>query len=683
MANDDDRQKRADELYARLKQLSSGTGSKPPDPPPPKEGPRLVHSRPPQPKSAALAGALDYANRNCPVFPTHWVRADGTCSCGDPECKKSKGKHPYRVFSWPKDASKDPVQVQRWFAQYPYINFGVPTGKGSFTVLDVDGEVGKETLRTMELENCELPETPRAITGRDGLHILFDHEPGIANSTRFAPGLDIKNDGGYVVGVGSKTVGPYVWEVGYELGTIPLAKMPEWLVEKIKAAGTNGHGYQMPKLDTMVEGSGRNDALYRLGRSMKAKGLPEEAVRDAMEATNRRLQQPLGDRELRLLTANVMQQPDRREFVPAVVNGNGGVPALADDPYKDRRPVDAFEAWQIMSTEPRVYPIAGLLRKGASLGMSGLMGAGKTTLMLNMVKGLAEGSEVLGRKCMESKVLVVASPKEYDNWCETIGFWGIAGKVFIIESPKTHFGDATEQAAWFEAMMDEYGCQAFALDTLFDFYGSPTNQSGDQNRIIMNEQAPLLQRVRERGFYGIVGGHQPKSEAQAETPRDAEEAFGGHSGWMAQHRMRLTLRRKSRQNIGTTIIAILTGKGGYGDDGILEEQLLSYDAERRTVKLDGPFSQYLGKAAMPEMIDAIRGLGDKENPWVTMTKLKDDTKKAEKWIRAGLKEGIAQGIIQTNGKKRKGKLWTLAEFLSQEGLFELPNDDEPKKREPD
>jgi hypothetical protein len=183
----------------------------------------------------------------------------------------------------------------------------------------------------------------------------------------------------------------------------------------------------------------------------------------------------------------------------------------------------------------------------------------------------------------------------------------------------------------------------------------------------MNEQAPLLQCVRERGYVGIVGGHQPKSEARTDDPREPEEAFAGHSGWMAQHRMRVSLRRK-----GKGYTAILTGRGGYGDTGILEEHLLAYDAETRLVTLAGLFAKHLGKAALPEVLETLRAL----NKWCAMSALEKEIGRGEKFIRPGLKEGIAQGLIQTNGKNARAKRWATADYQeeqTQEDLWE-PDD---------
>jgi hypothetical protein len=148
---------------------------------------------------------------------------------------------------------------------------------------------------------------------------------------------------------------------------------------------------------------------------------------------------------------------------------------------------------------------------------------------------------------------------------DTIGFWELKGLVFLVKSTAAHFDDRAKTVNWFDYTMKKHECRTFVLDTLFDFFGMPPNTSGDVNRIVMNEQTPLLELVRERGYSGLVLGHAPKSEAKAIDPRDPEESesFGGHTAWTAQHRMRMTMRRKSQG-----VNAFVTGRGGYGDQGI-------------------------------------------------------------------------------------------------------------------
>lgn len=345
--------------------------------------------------------------------------------------------------------------------------------------------------------------------------------------------------------------------------------------------------------------------------------------------------------------------------------------------YVSAVPLEAWSAWQQIATETREYSVEGLIRWGATGAVSGLMGAGKTTFMINLVRSWATGEPFLGRVVKQSRTLVVASPKEIDNWLETLSRWGLKERVWVIESTKVQLGSPQKAADWFAWAMKEYGCTTFALDTLFDFFGMPSNNSGDQNRIVMNEQNALLSVARTEKYAGIGGGHQPKTEATALVPRDPEEAFSGQTGWMAQHRMRISLRRKSK---GFT--AIITGRGGYGDSGILEEMLLKYDDQTRLISLGGPFNEHLGEAAVGRVVEALKE-GDPDE-WVSRSELEKKTGLSKSFIKAGLKRGM-QGdfehpaVIEAdgNGRARRYRLVGIGQSVlrARAHSADLPKDD--------
>src|SRR5215472_2098179 len=106
-----------------------------------------------------LECALAYARHQIRVFHCHEIESDGECSCGKLDCS-SAGKHP-RHSGWQAEATTDPEQVKAWWRETPGSNIGVACGRESdLTVLDVDGDTGRDTLRELEFENGELPETP-------------------------------------------------------------------------------------------------------------------------------------------------------------------------------------------------------------------------------------------------------------------------------------------------------------------------------------------------------------------------------------------------------------------------------------------------------------------------------------------------------------------------------------------
>jgi hypothetical protein len=189
-----------------------------------------------------LPAALAYVNRfRWPVFPVHGI-LNGRCTCGNPECTRP-GKHPIGklVPHGLLDATLDEKHVKEWWRDMPYANIGVPTGLASgLVVLDVDvGKTGDESLWDLQERFEQLPATVMALTGGGGFHYLFLH-PGagikVRNSTSaIGPGLDIRGDGGYIVVPPSshKSGRRYEWELSCHPKDIPLAPVPDWLLERI------------------------------------------------------------------------------------------------------------------------------------------------------------------------------------------------------------------------------------------------------------------------------------------------------------------------------------------------------------------------------------------------------------------------------------------------------------------
>jgi hypothetical protein len=638
--------------------------------------------------TSKLPYAIAYARRSIAVFPLHNIESDRECSCGKLQCS-SAGKHP-RLNDWQALATRDEAQIAAWWKQWPDSNVGVKCGRDSdLTVLDVDGDAGRETLRDLEMENGELPETPIAITGSGGAHYYFKFEDGVGNAVRFAPGLDVRTEGGLVVGVGSITKRPYVWEEAFRLGELALARMPSWLADRIKVSGNKGGQapgkVMVPAVETMIEGSGRHNRMWQLGRSLRAQRFPDEAIVAALRETNNKFATPMAGGELEPLIHDILTLPDRPAFQAPMPNSSNGaagaLPMLAavldgaalaelETKYADRMSIEASIAYQQIISDQREYSWDHAIKDGCTAVIAALIGAGKTTYAMNLARAWALELEFLGRPCRQSKTLVVVSPKEYEAWADTIGFWGLKDLIYLVESTKAHFPDRNENVKWFDFLMQRNGCRTFVLDTLFDFFGMPPNTSGDSNRIAMNEQAPLLQLVRERNYSGLVTGHSPKSEANAIQPRDPEEAFGGHTAWTAQHRMRMTIGRRS-QGVNT----FLTGRGGYGDQGFLTEQLLRFDESTRLLALGGPFSERIGEAAMPSMIEALRGF---DRP-VTAGAIMRATLKSERWVRAGLNAAVKakdsqvkrlEGTKPKSGKKAAA-LYVLADRAPRDET-ELP-----------
>lgn len=108
-------------------------------------------------------------------------------------------------------ASGDPIGRTRKgmpVSPNPDFNIGVATGKG-LLVLDVDVKAGKGGLDSLLLlEEAGLPLSYRVRTPSGGLHVYLsvDRSAGVPNSVDNLPdfpGIDIRGDGGLVLGAGS------------------------------------------------------------------------------------------------------------------------------------------------------------------------------------------------------------------------------------------------------------------------------------------------------------------------------------------------------------------------------------------------------------------------------------------------------------------------------------------------
>lgn len=170
-----------------------------------------------------------------PVFGVdNFVR----CSCRDfIHCKDELGKHP-RSAHGVKDASRDEEWIRTAWKD-ELANIGVACGTISgFWALDVDPENGgADSLAELEAKNGKLPDTIEAITGSGGRHLLFLLPEGvnIRNRVGFAPGLDTRSSGGYIIVEPSlhKSGKRYAWEASSRPGDVPIVAAPNWLVERV------------------------------------------------------------------------------------------------------------------------------------------------------------------------------------------------------------------------------------------------------------------------------------------------------------------------------------------------------------------------------------------------------------------------------------------------------------------
>ena len=194
----------------------------------------------PEAEDELCRGASDLGARKLRVFPVWPARVDGDVS---------SGKIP-SLRDWPAKASTDAAVIQKWWrtawnngdrdVYVPGANIGIACGAASnLTVLDVDhrpdeGKDGPASLAGLVATHGPLPPGPVVCRGTSR-HYYFKYVSSLRNSVGALPGLDLKNEGGYVVAPPSihRTGMRYRWIAGTE--HLPPPEMPMWLINALEA----------------------------------------------------------------------------------------------------------------------------------------------------------------------------------------------------------------------------------------------------------------------------------------------------------------------------------------------------------------------------------------------------------------------------------------------------------------
>lgn len=231
-----------------------------------------------------LQSALELAANGLRVFPV------------EPNTKRPKAGMP-----WKEAATADPDRVQAWWKENPDFNIGIAAGAG-LVVVDVDVKNEKPGLASLAmLDMLGLPESFRVETPSGGVHVYLKTLRSHANkvdSLPNYPGIDIKSDGGYVLGPGSTLDGKAYAALG-EFGAVDAA--PAWFESEIdtptqRAANSNQPLVELDMPEALAKakdwlenrapeatlGAGSNNTTYSVAAELRAMGVSEPMALDLM-----------------------------------------------------------------------------------------------------------------------------------------------------------------------------------------------------------------------------------------------------------------------------------------------------------------------------------------------------------------------------------------------------------------
>jgi len=245
------------------------------------------------------------------------------------------------------------------------------------TVVDIDN--------IQEANKLHLPPTDTlAVKTRKGIHLYFLN--GWTKGAKIKSGathvIDIKTDGGYVVGPGSYFHdGSGQYEVIHD--SMISALTNEWVdfIEKHTATRLVDEARALYTSETMAEG-GRNDYLTSYAGYLRAGNASEDEVREALVIRNRNAcTPPLGDSELEVIIQSSMS------FAP-----NPSLVAMRE--YRERMKnamPDMFVKVRDLINEPVPKPmITNLFPAGGLNVLYGAPGTYKSFIALDWATSLAD-----------------------------------------------------------------------------------------------------------------------------------------------------------------------------------------------------------------------------------------------------------------------------------------------------
>ncbi len=207
------------------------------------------------------------------------------------------------AIRWEEFATRKPTKAE--YKSFNFDNYAIVCGEVSgITVVDIDLPDAKRTLEALNFSMTDYL-TPKVRTP-GGYHLYFKHHPGIRTGVGvIGKGVDVRSDGGYVVGPGSVVDGSvYNWVVSPE--EQELEEVPEWLLPGSRLLRRMGN---TPTLDNNIQEGGRNMAMIGLAGSLVGRKVPPNIVLETMLYINdRMLESPLPRAEV----AEVHASAERR-----------------------------------------------------------------------------------------------------------------------------------------------------------------------------------------------------------------------------------------------------------------------------------------------------------------------------------------------------------------------------------
>jgi predicted P-loop ATPase len=255
------------------------------------------------------------------IFPLYGIH---TSTAGTPSCMCAAGAKC-------KDVGKHPMVRWREYdgnERGPDGGYGIPTGvRNGIFVIDLDRRPAKGDKPAKDgvgsflaaANGRPIPDTASVLTPSGGVHLYYRLPPGffVPNKRALFEGVDVRGEGGYVVGPGS----PHKNGGTYQEVSETLTDAPAWLLELVSAPlegdkpvtvhrtiePTSPEGVRaiawakvlLASAEPAIEGQGGSDRLFAVACRLMYSALPLDVLQELVEEVyNPRCDPPWSQREI-------------------------------------------------------------------------------------------------------------------------------------------------------------------------------------------------------------------------------------------------------------------------------------------------------------------------------------------------------------------------------------------------
>jgi hypothetical protein len=314
-----------------------------------------------------------------------------------------------------KDATVDLGTIREWWQREPDANVAIATGASGLVVVDVDPRHGgDESLARLEQFIGSSLSTALVETGGGGRHFIFK-APADSQVTNRNPipgyeGIDVRADGGYIIGPGSRHASGrrYRWRDDIAPGPLP-PRLRDLLSSGAKPAPRNAAH------DGVVREGQRHSTLVRMAGTMRRAGFTAAAIEAALLEQNTSLDPPLDECEVRGIATSIS-----RYETSAATTGPRPL-RWTDDVSLAARPVPPML-------------VAPYIPERSVVVIPGAPAAGKTFLALGMALAIGTGRNFLGCTVSRSGPVVMVAAEGAEHLQKRIHAWKRSERMATDES---------------------------------------------------------------------------------------------------------------------------------------------------------------------------------------------------------------------------------------------------------